>query len=136
MKYIVVGFQSAFLLFFTQSYTHTNTLQVIATYIQQSETSARSSSEQISTSYKEGAHSFPHIPEDYVESDTPGLSGTKCYATRSSTSAQKQKVSGLGNHIKCTYTYMYGPGLHPGELHQIQHCIEEIDVYIHQKSFN
>ena len=62
-------------------------LQVVATYTQQSETSpAKGSPEEMSTSYEEGARSFPHIPEDEPEKDTPG----KRYSTRSST--QKQKV--------------------------------------------
>ena len=71
----------------------------------------------MSTSYEEGARSFPHIPEDDVERDVSGSSGTKRYATRSSTSAQKQKVgqehmfhqkvSGLGNRIKRTHMYVY-----------------------------
>ena len=60
---------------------HTYILQVVATYTQQSETSpAKGSPEEMSTSYEEGARSFPHIPEDEAEKDAPG----KRYSTRSS----------------------------------------------------
>lgn len=62
-------------------------MQVVATYTQQSDTSpAKSSLEEMSTSYEEGARSFPHIPDDEPEKDAPG----KRYTTRSTT--QKQKV--------------------------------------------
>ena len=62
-------------------------LQVVATYTQQSETSpVKGPPEEMSTSYEEGARSFPHIPEDEPEKDAPG----KRYSTRSS--SQKQKV--------------------------------------------
>lgn len=55
--------------------------EVVATYTQQSETSpAKGSPEEMSTSYEEGARSFPHIPEDEAEKDAPG----KRYSTRSS----------------------------------------------------
>ena len=47
-------------------------LQVIATYTQESETSpAKGSPEEMSTSYEEGARSFPHIPDDEPMKDAP-----------------------------------------------------------------
>ena len=74
---------------------------MIATYSQLSQTAPVKSSEKMSTSYEEGARSFPHIPDDDTERDAPGSS--KRYDTRSSTGTQKklgqehmfhQKVSG------------------------------------------
>lgn len=82
-------------------------LQVIASYNQLSEIAAMKSSEKMSTSYEEGARSFPHIPDDDTERDAPGSS--KRYGTRSITGTQKkvgqehmfhQKVSGTKN-IEC-----------------------------------
>ena len=64
-------------------------VQVIATYTQQSETSpSKTTSEQMSTSYEEGARSFPHIPEDDTEKDAP-RSSPKRFSARSTTGAQK-----------------------------------------------
>ena len=47
-------------------------LQVIASYIQESETApVKSTAEQMSSSYEEGARSFPHIPDDDTMRDAP-----------------------------------------------------------------
>ena len=62
----------------------------------------------MSTSYEEGARSFPHIPDDDTERDAPGSS--KRHGTRSSIGTQKkvgqehmfhQKVSGTNNRECC-----------------------------------
>ena len=47
-------------------------LQVIASYIQESDTApVKSTAEQMSSSYEEGARSFPHIPDDDTVRDAP-----------------------------------------------------------------
>lgn len=87
---------------------------MIATYTQQSETApAEPTSEQMSTSYEEGARSFPHIPDDDTERDAPGSS--KRYGVRSG--AQKvgqehmfhQKVSYW--HIKIGHVHVHSMDL-------------------------